>query len=305
MTRPGAEARSRALLVAGVVAGVALAAAGLVERGGSSESLPDGVVARVNGEMVTDEAFAQLEAAVTAERKGAALDDSQRQQLLDRLVDEELLLQRGLAIGLARHEPTARRSIVSALVATVTSDVGIGDPDEETLRRFHAEMTDRFRRPGRIVAEAVFVSAASRSEADAFARAADAARRLRAGEPAARVSEEVGDPLTAPLPAGEIPLETIRQYLGPSAAAAADALAPGEVSDPVRGGAGYTVMRLLARTGGEIAPFEEVTGEVRSDWLRVQSDRALGDYLKQLRADGDVIVRLPARDAVGAGAQRR
>ncbi len=304
MRSSGAETRARVLLVAGVVSGVSLAAAGLVEGGGAGKTLPDGVVAIVNGEAVTAEAFAQFEAAVTAERRGAPLDDSQRQRLLDRLVDEELLLQRGLALGLARHEPTARRSIVSALVATVTSDVESGGPDEDTLRRFHSEMTDRFRRPERIVAEVVFASAVSRPEADAFQRAAEAARRLRAGEPAEAVAAELGDPQTAPLPGGEIPLETLRQHLGPSAAAATDALAPGEVSDPVRGGSGYTVVRLAGRSGGEPASFEEVAPQVRSEWLRAESERALGDYLERAplrwRSDGAASVARgrPRRGAI-------
>lgn len=294
MKESRAENRARALLLLGVVAGVGLAAIGLLQSGRTGTGLPDGVVALVNGEAISAESFAQLEAAVTAERRGAPLDEAQRQRLLDRLVDEELLLQRGLELGLARHEPTARRSIVSAVVATVTSDAETEEPDEETLRRFHTEAADRFQKPGRVVAEALFTSTVTRPEAQAFQRAAEAARRLRAGEPFDAVSEALGDPQTTPLPAGPLPLETLRQYLGPSAAQAAAALAPGEISDPVRGGSGYTVLRLVERTGGETAPFEEVRQEVRAEWLRTQGERALGDYLEELRQQGDVQARLPA-----------
>ena len=99
MTDAAAEKRARLLLVAGVVAGVGLAAAGVLRSGRAAAGLPEGVVALVNGEAVSAEAFAQIEAAVIAERKGAPLDEVQRQRLLDRLVDEELLLQRGLELG--------------------------------------------------------------------------------------------------------------------------------------------------------------------------------------------------------------
>ena len=294
MTDAAAEKRARLLLVAGVVAGVGLAAAGVLRSGRAAAGLPEGVVALVNGEAVSAEAFAQIEAAVIAERKGAPLDEVQRQRLLDRLVDEELLLQRGLELGLARHEPTARRAIVSAVVATVTSDAETSEPDEETLRRYYADAADRFQKPGRFTAQTVFVSTASRPEAQAFQRAAAAARRLRAGEDLAAVDAALGDPQTAPLPQGPLPLETLRQYLGPSAAQAAAALAPGEVGDPVRGGSGYYVVRLAERSGGETAPFDEVRQEVRAEWLRTQGERALGDYLEELREQGDVQMRLPA-----------
>lgn len=300
MTHPESDRRARWLLVLGVVAGVAAAAVGLLQSGHAAVGLSEATVAVVNGEPITAEAFAQLEAAVTAERRGVPLDEAQRQRLLDRLVDEELLLQRGLELGLPRHEGTARRTIVSAVVATVTSDAEAEEPTEDTLRRFHAEASERFQRPGRVVASVVFVSATVRPEAQAFQRAAECARRLRAGESVATVVEALGDPQTAPLPAGPLPLETLREYLGPSPAQAAAALSPGEVSDPVRGGAGYYVMKLEDRVGGGVAPFEEVRDEVRAEWLRTQGERALGDYLEELRGRGNVQQRLPPPAAASA-----
>lgn len=288
-----AERRAQRLLLLGVVVGVALAAVGLVRSGRPSAHLPDGAVALVNGEVVSTEAFAQVEAGVVGERRGMPLDEAQRQRLLDRFVDEELLLQRGIELGLARHEPTARRAIVSAVVATVTSDVEASEPDDETLRRFYAETSDRFQKPGRVTAEVVFASTVTHPEAQAFQRAAEAARRLRAGEAFDAVAAALGDPQTAPLPPGPLPLETLRQYLGPSPARSAAGLAPGEVGDPVRGGAGYYVVRVVSRSDGETPPFDEVRQEVRAEWLRAQGERALGDYLEHLREQGDVQTRLP------------
>lgn len=293
MTAEASERRARWLLAAGVVAGTLLAAVALIRSGPVGGGLPAGTVAVVNGEPITEEAFRRLETAVVAERRGAALEPEQRQRLLDRLVDEELLLQRGLELGLARHEPGARRAIVSAVVAAVTADAETVDPDEATLRGFHESEAARFQRPGRVVADAVFVSTAQRPEAEAFRRAAEATSRLRAGEEAGAVEAALGDPQTAPLPEGPVALETVRQYLGPSAAQALAALQPEGVSDPVRGAAGYTVLRLRHRAGGETAPFEEVREQVLAEWLRVQGEKALGEYLEGLREQGQVEAALP------------
>lgn len=293
MSEPSSDARARILLWLGIVAGVALAAIGLV--GGDEEllGLPDDAVARVNGQTLSLETFRRLEGAMVAERRGAALEDAQRERVLERLVDEELLFQRGLELGLARHEPTARRAIVSAVVAAVTADAEAEEPDEETLRRFHSETQDRFLRPGRVAVDAVFVSTGLRPEAQAFTRAQDATRRLRAGESVELVASELGDPQAATLPGGLIALETVREYLGPSPAQAVAALEPGATSDPVRGAAGYYVLRLGERAGGEVAPFEEVRDPVRLEWLRAQGERALADVLQDLREDGRVEQRLP------------
>ena len=79
-------------------------------------------------------------------------------------------------------------------------------------------------------------------------------------------------------------------------------LAPGEISDPVRGGAGYYVVRLVDRSGGELAPFEEVRDQVRAEWLRTQGERALGDYLEELRTQGSVLQKLPPPEPPAAPA---
>jgi hypothetical protein len=52
------------------------------------------------------------------------------------------------------------------------------------------------------------------------------------------------------------------------------------------------------RTAGEVAPFDEVRAEVRSELLRSRGDQALRDYLRELRESGDVRI-LETGDAPG------
>jgi parvulin-like peptidyl-prolyl isomerase len=60
------------------------------------------------------------------------------------------------------------------------------------------------------------------------------------------------------------------------------------VSEPLRGSAGYHVLRLRDRVAGELAPFEAVAEEVRVEYLRHQGESALRDYLAELRRGADV-----------------
>ncbi len=287
-----ADRRARLLLALGSAGGIALAAFGIVRSGGSAAPDTSAAVALVNGQPVSRESFARFSAAVAAERRETALDPATRRRLLERVIDEELLFQRGLALGLARHEPSARRSIVAALVASVGADAELGEPDEAALRRFYQEHQERFARPGRVDVEVLFVGIAGQPDALAFRRAEEIARRLRGGEPLERVREDADQPLAA-LPDGLLPFETLRQYLGPTVARSAVELAPGAVGDPVRGGDGYYVLQLREQLPGEIAPFEEVRAQVRSELIRSRGDEALRDYLAELRAGGEVRILDP------------
>ncbi len=281
------------LLTLGTIVGIALAALSIVRSGRAAPRLPDDAMALVNGQPISRDAFAEFVGALATERKTVDLDAETRRQLLARMVDEELLLQRGIELGLPRYERTARRAIVAAVVAAVTAEAEATEPTEDELRAFHHEHADRFTRPGRLRLDTAFVAVGARPEAVAWQHASQIAQRARAGEDFASLAAELGDPSPLLTPAELISLDEVRERLGPSAAIAADALAVGQVGDPVRGAAGYFVMALRERIPGDALPFEEVRAQVRAEYLRGVGERALGKYLEDLRAAADVRVREP------------
>ena len=287
------DRRARRLLALGAALGIALAAFGIADPGGDGEQAPEGAVALVNGQPISRESFARFSAAIAAERKQTRLDADTRRRLLERMIEEELLFQRGLALGLERHEPSARRAVVAALIDSVAADAEGDLPDEAALRRFHQENRERFARAGRVEVDAAFVGLAGRPEALALRRAEEIAARLRAGEPFEALEGELADEPVAPLPGGAHSFETLRQYLGPTVARAALDLEAGQVGEPVRGGDGYWVLRPRARLPGEVPTFEEVREEVRAEYLRSRADQALRDYLDELRGAGEVRILDP------------
>jgi len=285
----GEDRLGAVLLLAGALLGIGLAGWGLA-RSGAPAAVPEGSVAVVNGEPISAAAFRRFADAVAAERGTPGLAPAERRRLLERMIDEELLLQRGLALGLARHEPTARRAIVSAVIAALAAEAEAEEPDAETLRAFYAENQERFVHTPRLEVDAAFVAANGGPAEAARERAARIARRLRSGEPFAEVSRELGDPPTAPLPRGPLPVETLRRYVGPTAARTAERLDVGEVSDPVRGAGGYHVLALRARRPGRAPPFEAVREQVRAEYLRSLGEGALRRTLAELREDAEIAV---------------
>jgi parvulin-like peptidyl-prolyl isomerase len=292
----GRDRAARRLLLASAALGIALAAFAILRSGRGPERAAPGAIAVVNGRAISREAFARFAGAVAEERRRMALDAGERRRLLSRMIDEELLLQRGIELELPRHEPTARRSIVSALIASVAADAELSEPDEAELRAFWDGNRERFTRPDRLVLDVALVAAGDEPEAATLQRARELARRVREGEDFARVRQELGDAPIAALPEGAQGLDTIRQYLGPSAARAAEELGEGETCEPVRGSPGYYVLRLRERVAGGVAPFDDVREHVRVELLRERGDAALRDYLAELRSGADVRILDPELD---------
>jgi parvulin-like peptidyl-prolyl isomerase len=281
---PGAQRRAGRLLGLGAALGLLLACVGILrEPPDVGAGLPEGAVASVNGVLVRRDAFERAVQALASDRR-APIGEAEKRHVLDRLVDEELLVQRGLELGLAQHDRRVRGDLVSAVIQAVVSQLEGDEPDDAEVAAFYAEQRDYFARSGRLHVQQILVRGPpARDEAEALARAEEAARRLRAGEDFDAVDAAVGDRQVAPPPADLLPATKLREYLGPTATRAAQELEPGAVSAPQRSGAGYHVLRLVAREPGVVPPLDEIREEVRAELRRRAGDRALRDYLAELR----------------------
>lgn len=156
------------VLVGGMVAGVVVAGFGLVDD-------PAPVVSEVD-----------------VERAAAGLPPALRARVRDKLLDEALLVERGIELGLARTDKQARAALTAAVIELVTARADIAEPDAKTLNAFHVKHSALFR-----VTERVHV------------------RATHQGKP-------------VPLPDAPVPPGKLRDYLGGSSAAAALTLPIGE-----------------------------------------------------------------------------
>jgi len=287
--RPAASRRGVALLVLGAAAGILAAAGGLVGGAGAGgRSLPAGAVARVNGQLISSAEYDRVLAGVSADRRDG-VDAATRRQVLERLIDAELLVARGLELGLARRDPRVRKDLTAAVIDAVVAESADREPTEAELAAFSTERPDVLRRPGRVRVRQIWCRAATAvEETAALARARDAADRLRRGEVFAAVRDATGDPELAPLPDVLLPPAKLLDYLGPTALRAALALEPGAVSDPVRSRTGYHVLQLVERREDDDVAPAEVRGQLVAELRRRRGERALRAYLDELRRRGDV-----------------
>jgi parvulin-like peptidyl-prolyl isomerase len=282
------ERRALTWLTAGAFAGLALAAGGLMTGGEAPGGLPDHAIAAVNGEILRVEEYERAVAALASDRRGP-IGAAEKRHVLDRLLDEELLVQRGLELGLARHDRRVRGDIVSAVIQVAISQADEREPSDAEVREFYQDNRDYFAHTGRSFVRQLLVRGRpKRSDEEADARAVEASRRLRAGEDFESVNQRLGDAPIAPLPADYLPAQKLREYLGPTATRAALELEPGGVSEPVRSASGRQVLLLVDREPGRVPPLAEIEAEVRAELRRRAGDRALREYLDELRERADV-----------------
>ncbi len=282
--------RPTVLLAAGAVLGALLAAAGLTASGG--RALPPDVVALVNQSPIRTEDYVSMCQAVAGDRK-APLETPDKQRVLDRLIEEELLVQRGLTLDLPRLDRRVRADLTQTVIDGIASQASDREPTEQELQAFFDAHRDVFAGPGRLRVHQVFIRVTAPNDPAGLARADQAAQRLRAGESIEAVQSSLGDPPLAALPDTPLPPTKLRDYLGPTALRTALELDVGEVSDPVRSGTGYHVLQVVERQADTAPSLDDVRPQVLAEYHRQASEEALRRYLDELRASADVKLREP------------
>jgi peptidylprolyl isomerase len=274
-------------LAVGAAAGLGLAALGVLRRPAPPASDLGDAVARVNGRPIPRGEYERALSAVAAARRDGAVEPWQRAHVLARLIDEELLVQRALELGIAARDPRVRADLAAAMVDLVVArgEEVARAPSEVDLREFYARHRDLFRPPPLVALEQAFFRVDPGTDAFARARAMAARARLTAGVPAAAIAS---DPPPIQLPREPLPPAKLWDYLGPTVTRAAVALTPGQVSEPLRSQSGYHVLRALDRRAGEAPPFVAVRERVRIEYGRRAGDERLRRFLEERRAEADI-----------------
>ncbi len=292
MEAPRQSKRALRLLTIGAFAGLVLAAWGLIRPGEALRaSLPDDAVALVNGTRIRQADFLRLVAGVERDAR-EPVGRELRDRVLLRMIEEELLVQRALELGLAEVDRRVRADLVGAVIQSITADAEQQEPSDAELREFYGEERDFFTRPGRARVHQIFFRVRVAEEDEpALSRAREARRRLLDGVAWTTVREEEGDEEISPVPDALLPAQKLLEYLGPTALRTALELEPGAWSEPVRSGSGYHLLHLVDRDPPVVPDFDDIEPLVRREWTRRTGDRALRAYLDELRRDAEIVLR--------------
>jgi len=267
------DLRARLLLGVGVVVGLGLAIAGLLVPDAVTMP-PEGAAAVVNGIPIARADLERALEAVESDRRTAS-PAGEAARVLDRLIDEELLLQHAMALGLPRSDPRIRGELVRGVVDVVVAESEAEAPTDAALEAFYAIDARYFARAGRRRVARYFVRG---SGTEQRARAGEIVRALREGRPLV----DEGD-ATVPVPDAFLPAAKLEQYLGPTLAAAASRLMDGGVSEPILAVGGLHVLQVRGVQPAGAPPFAEIRDVVEAEYRRRRGEEALRTYLRGLR----------------------
>lgn len=289
--------RSFALLCMGAVIGLGIAGYGLFTAAGTAtRTVPPEFVALVNHRPIyRSDYLAQLQATFTVSIDEATVE--QKQKVLDDMINEELMVQRGLEADLPSYDPEVRNALVSGVELQMYANVMAREPAESELKAYYEQHQDQYSSLGLMQLRDLTLSVASdESDAAYTQRAQDAVTALRAGKSLDSVMQQYKLFDSLRLQQGGKPdLGNIFEFaaeanLPPVVFKALKKLQPGMVSEPIPvAGEGVHIVVMISRRQSEPQDFASVRSRVWSDLKMAEQEKVRQSTLNYLRSKSEIL----------------
>ena len=273
--------------------GLGLGAAGVVRPAQHDLAyVPPGDVALVNQEPILMSDFMTETQAI----EGVPFDQAtpaQRAQVLHQMIDQELEVQRGLALDLPEQDSDVRTVMVDSVNAQAGAAVLATRPNDDQLRAFYAAHQDRYTTEGSVNLTDLVLHVGGFENADqtveqAMADAEEAAYQLRSGSPVDYVMQHFGFVQSGNN--GEDPDFAAKIHLGPKLYPIASKMNNGEVSEPIADKDGVHVLIMHERIAPIINGFDKVRNNVYNDYVLNEKSQVVQGNVQMLRRRAQIIL---------------
>jgi hypothetical protein len=288
--------RSMVLLASGALIGLAIAGYGLfTAKGTRSRGVPPEAIALVNQRQILRSDFmtqAQTQYTVPFAQSSA----EQRQKVLQDMINEELMMQRGLEIDLPSYDPDVRNALVAGVELEVTADVLAQQPTTEEMRAYYEAHKDKYSSEGVMQLRDLVVKPDTAHPAAARAIATAAIAALRKGQTLASVIQKFslldsGRFMDAGhVDTGDIFQFAVRAKTDDSTYKATLPLKEGEVSEPLEQSDGIHLIVMIKHRFPVAQNFEEASNRVWSDLKNEAQAKVNAANIAYLRSRADIIV---------------
>ena len=216
-----------------------------------------------------------------AQSRKSGLIASDAENILERMIDEELLIQRAVDLGMLENDSELRSIIIQKMISSIIADTKNVRFSQEDLQTFFLSNQDFFAPSPKL-----HLLKLSFAESN-LAQANEAREMLLAGNLAS--AKQLADSDVIQLPNTLLPSTKIREYIGPLLTQEALKLSDNEVSQIIASENQLHLLVVIKKLRESAGSFEEMYEEIESEYIRQQGEQMLDEYLRDLRNWYDVV----------------
>jgi hypothetical protein len=257
-------------------------------------TVPPGYAALVNQRpILMNDFITQLEAETGV--PFAQATSEQRRQVLREMIDEELLVQRSLALDMPELSEEARSALVDSVNTQVAAPFLAQQPNDEDLRTFYRAHLSDFATGGTMQVHDIVLHVGGfenihQSIGQAEADAEEAVYQLRSGAALDYVMQHFGFVDSGRMNS-EVQSDSIAELrLGAELFKTAAALGDGQMSEPVVQPDGVHVLVMERRRPPRYTEFETARNNVYAAYRKEQLSGVRQENLRFLRGNARILV---------------
>lgn len=283
--------RGEWLLAFSALIGLLFAAFGLQPSLLTSEQPFEGVV-NINGYTIKQDEYEALKNKIAEILPAGTLNKpGQDKKLLEAMIEEYLLAQRALALGLGLSDVRLRKILAASLVEWQARD-SLGEKvDLETLEQFFVENERFFNPAGKVQVKRLKFNCINKlcsHDGRAYQRAKTAFEQLNQGDDFSVVKTMLADKEILTLPNLVVSSKELHHLLGKTLTDVAMSLTESEISQPIISAGSYHILVSIKREASKNFTLKSKKEAVLKEYNKRRQLTELRDYIAQLKADSSI-----------------
>lgn len=265
------------LLILGGIISVAIIGSSFIEKVDLTQL---NWVAKIDERAISKEKYETYLTSIAQSRK-AGLMESDPENILERMIDEELLIQRGIDLGMIENDAEIRSTIIQKMIGSIIAEADDLRISKKDLEKFYSANQDLFTPSPKL--QLIRLS----FDGDQKTSGLQARDFLANGDLVAAKSLAAIEVIS--LPNALLPAMKVREYIGPYLTQVALGLQEGEVSELIELDGRFHLLVPLQKIIQSAPLFDDVYQEVESEFIRFKGEEMLDEYLDDLRNWYDVV----------------
>ena len=270
--------QSKLLLLASII-GTFLAIYSIMETNKNFSSLPDNIIATVNDKIIPSDKYQTVINLIQNDKRDE-LTKADREMALDRIIEEELLVQYAYKNGFLEADDLLRKSIVRSVVDSIVEQALSVVPAEQDLLKFYEVNRQTFAIDEKY--RVVILSSQNRSDIDEGKVIWQSNYDLTLLRQTFKSIDRLD------IPTGFISKIRLGTLIGPLLRDKVLSLQVGETSETLKTIYGYSIVTLVDKKDRVIPEFKEISEIVLQEYKRQQREEILEELLKDLKRQSDI-----------------
>ncbi len=270
--------QSKLLLLASII-GTFLAIYSIMETNKNFSSLPDNIIATVNDKIIPSDKYQTIINLIQNDKRDE-LTKADREMALDRIIEEELLVQYAYKNGFLEADDLLRKSIVRSVVDSIVEQALSVVPTEQDLLKFYEVNRQTFAIDEKY--RVVILSSQNRSDIDEGKVIWQSNYDLTLLRQTFKSIDRLD------IPTGFISKIRLGTLIGPLLRDKVLSLQVGETSQTLKTIYGYSIVTLVDKKDRVIPEFKEISEIVLQEYKRQQREEILEELLKDLKRQSDI-----------------